>query len=169
MHDELHKTIVVELAIVPPMSLQYHIGMFINSFSAYLWGEVAPSDQPPSRNRESNFSVGSQPTQNSSQIQMQQRKKAQSQMRKVHIEMWRENVRRSKQIREGSPDDDDKIKKLHKIETLYMRELSRQLKYGQVPKGIHQNSPAAPCEDADAPAVSVDEVEDDYVLLVCPN
>lgn len=147
--------------------------MFLNSFSSFLWGETPTSDAPTSRMKAPNLGSESHPRKSDSQIQMQQRKKVQTQMRKVHIEMWRENVRQSRQLRESASDAkkeieiDEKMKRLQRIENRFVKELSRQLRFKDTQRGDLQLTIALPANDEIV--TIIDEVEDDYVLLLNPN
>ena len=143
----------------------------LNTVSAYLWGEECLGDCMNSSNREV------KPESESHTIKMDSlsRKKVQSQMRKVHIEMWRENVRQSRQLREADHGKTkefgggERMERLQRIETRFMKELSRQIKFEDMKKGKPQITFSMPSNDnCEILLTSIDEVEDDYVLLVFP-
>lgn len=150
--------------------------MFLNSVSAYLWGDELEDGKSRSTQNQKSIS-GKVPcsSKKESQIQMQHHK-LQAQMRKVHIEMWRENVRRSKQLRDGIPDKtreaemEEKISKLQRIENRCMKALSRQQKLVDTPKNIRQEASSTPeKKNPGVVIMEVEESEDDYVMLVYEN
>lgn len=147
-------------APLKPINHYYHT--MLSTVSSYLWGEEGTTDLPGSGNNDAKDV--SRPK--SMITEIHSRRSVQSQLRRVHIEMWRENVRQLKQLRESKNDTIELkgggiMKRLEHTETKKQLELKDKkeqdlliLKSNKKTEILHS---------------SVDEVENDYVLLFCPN
>ena len=134
----------------------------LSTVSMYLWGEEGTIDLTVSGNNDTK----DESPPNSVISNVHSRKRVQTQLRRVHIEMWRENVRRSKLHRE-SKNDTKELKSNEIIKRLGDIQTTKQFEFKDLK--IEDEFVLKSNNNTEILITSIDEVENDYVFLFYPN